>query len=238
MAKRSEAAKPPKEKKPTQDLEALGLQTFKMMKVHRSQLKGAPYNPRVLGEAERRKLKAGIQKHGVVAPPTWNERSGNIVGGHQRLAQLDALAGTSDYTLDVARIDVDDVRERELNVILNNPTAQGNWDLQKLSELLKTPGVDLAGAGFDHADVYRMFGDSIFVDRNDPLDELANRVREARDRYNKIAEDNANRDDTEFYAVVVFRDGPALTDFLKRHGLEDSRYQSGEEFDRICTKSV
>src|SRR3954470_5459218 len=79
------------------DLSSMGLQTFKMVKMHRSQLKGAPYNPRILTEAARRKLRTGLKKHGMVAPPTWNETTGNVVGGHQRLDGLDALAGTANY---------------------------------------------------------------------------------------------------------------------------------------------
>jgi hypothetical protein len=80
--------------------------------MNRSQLKAAPYNPRILSEAAKRKLRTGLKKHGLVAPLTFNKRTGNMVGGHQRLDQLDALAGTANYELDVAVIDVDEVREK------------------------------------------------------------------------------------------------------------------------------
>jgi hypothetical protein len=47
----------------------------------------------VINDNEKRKLRAGIAKHKMVMPPVWNKRTGNLVGGHQRMASLDALAG-------------------------------------------------------------------------------------------------------------------------------------------------
>lgn len=214
-------------------LRELGLESYEIVQVSRSQLVDAPYNPRILGEAEKRKLRAGLKKHGMVAPITWNARTGHIVGGHQRISQLDALSGTSDYELTVAKIDVDEAREKELNILLNNPNAQGDWDLDKLNELLQMPSLQLDGAGFDHADVYRLFGESALADRGDALDELAEKVREFRDRYQALFARSAKRQSTDFYLVVVFRDAQQLNDFLKSHGLPDNRYQSGEELMRL-----
>ncbi|RZN30510.1 ParB/RepB/Spo0J family partition protein [Bradyrhizobium sp. Leo121] len=222
------------DKQAVADLKSRGFQSFTMVKVHRSRIKNAPYNPRTLGEAEKRKLKSVLKKHGLVAPLTWNVRTGNMVGGHQRLSQLDSLMGTSDYELDVAQIDVDDTREKEINIALNNPNAQGDWDLEQLNTLLKVPGLDFAGAGFDHADVFRMFGDSVVEARDDPLDELAAKVREARELYGSISERSAGRDNDNFFIVVVFRDEAQLTGFLQRAKLPDNRYQSGEEIMRLC----
>jgi hypothetical protein len=103
--------------------------------------------------------------------------------------------------------------------------------------MLRDKDLDLAGAGLDHADVFRMFGDGLAVERDDPLDELAAKVREARDRYNQIQDSNEERENTEFYMVVVFRNGLQLSEFLKAGGLPDNRYQSGEEIMRLCGMS-
>jgi hypothetical protein len=216
------------------DLRALGLETFETVRIHRRRLQNADYNPRILGEAEKRKLRAGLKRHGNVAPVTWNVRTGNIVGGHQRIAQIDALAGTDDYEITVAQIDVEPAREKELNILLNNANAQGDWDLEALGALVRDPSLDLSGTGFDHADLYRIFGDTPIEARNEQLNELASRVREARDRYNEIERKNGERNETEFYAVVIFRDSAQLSRFLQAAKLPDNRYQSGEEVARLC----
>src|SRR5689334_18110966 len=96
-----------------QSLRELGLESFEIVSVRRSELKGAPYNPRQLGESEKRKLAKGLKRHGLVAPITWNARTGFVVGGHQRLTIMDSIVGKGDYTLNVARIDVDEAREKE-----------------------------------------------------------------------------------------------------------------------------
>ncbi len=218
-------------------LQELGLETFDMVEIHRSEVKSAPYNPRVLNDAERRRLKAGLARHGLVAPVTWNRRTGVLVGGHQRLSQLDALAGTADYRLRVAAIDVDEGREKELNLLLNNPNAQGDWDLGALEALLRDESVSLEGAGFDGADVYRLFGSGVLEDRSsvEELNALGQKVREARDRYDAIKNSaGGKRDREDFYLVVVFRDTDDLTDFLERAKWPDNRYQSGAELRRLA----
>ena len=55
----------------------------------RSQIKEAPYNPRIIGEGAEKRLRAFIKKHGLFGTIIWNERTGNIVSGHQRLKALD-----------------------------------------------------------------------------------------------------------------------------------------------------
>jgi ParB-like chromosome segregation protein Spo0J len=216
------------------DLSVAGIQTFTVAKIHRGELKKAAYNPRTLGDMEKRKLREGIKRHGLVEPIVWNKRTGNICGGHQRIGQLDALAGTADYTLDVAVIDVDDKSEKEINVLLNNNEAQGDWDLDLLGDLVKDSGLEIEGMGFDHADVFRIFGDSAVLTSSDAtFDEFADKLRAARERYEKVKENSAKRADENFYIVVVFRDTDALDAFIKR-GPAGQPYQSGEDLKRLC----
>lgn len=66
-------------------------QAYDTETISRSDIKNAPYNPRIMDEKAKKRLKANIAKHGLVAALTWNKRTGNLVGGHQRLEQLDAL---------------------------------------------------------------------------------------------------------------------------------------------------
>lgn len=208
------------------------LDRFKVETVKRSQLQNAPYNPRVITEVERRKLRAVIEKHGYVEPPVWNRRTGNLVGGHQRLAIRDSMMKTRDYELQVAVIDVSELEEKELNVALNNPEAQGAWDLEKLAVLFKEDKIEPEGAGFDMADVYRLFGDSPARD-SAALDKVADDIRLRQQQHDAMIERNKARDDDEFYMIVVFRDGQDRADFLEALKLDDNRFQDGRVLRRL-----
>ncbi|WP_338011188.1 hypothetical protein [Paenibacillus alvei] len=51
------------------------------------QIKAAAYNSRVdlqQGDPEYEKLRRSIEEFGYIDPIVWNERTGNMVGGHQR----------------------------------------------------------------------------------------------------------------------------------------------------------
>jgi len=226
--------KKPKSSDPV-TLASLGLENYEVIEINRAELKGCPYNPRIITDAEKRKLKAGLQRHGLVAPITWNRRSGFIVGGHQRLASLDSLAGTGNYSLHVAAIDVDEGREKELVVLLNNAEAQGGWDLLGLKTLFGDKSLDLAGMGFDGADLFRLFGeDPTKQDEPDQLDELAAKVRGIAAKYDEIRTKNREKNREDFYLVVVFRNAIDLDDFTAAAGLPMNRYQSGAEIRRLC----
>lgn len=57
-------------------------------------LKAATYNPRKdlkSRDKEYEKLKRSITEFGYVEPVIWNERTGTVVGGHQRLKVLKDL---------------------------------------------------------------------------------------------------------------------------------------------------
>lgn len=113
----------------------------------------AGYNPRrplKPADPAYRKLRASIQAFGLVEPLVWNRRSGRLVGGHARLAILHELGHAE---VPVAVVDLDDDREKALNVVLNNPAAQGRYDSRKLAALLdELDGLPaFAATGFDPA---------------------------------------------------------------------------------------
>lgn len=227
----------PKSSKPTKDssqppktLREFNLESFDVVEIHRSELKGAPYNPRQLDDKQKRKLKAGLKRHGLVSPPTWNKRTGFIVGGHQRIAIMDSLMGTSDYTMRVAAIDVDSSREKELNILLNNSMAQGQWDIEALDAMLKDTDVDLSGTGFEVADVYQLLGTSPFEERTEDAKKMAEQLQAITALYDTIKDRNQFKETTEFYLVFVFRTEDNASRFIERgKGMWDqSRYQNGE----------
>ena len=129
--------------------------------IHRSQLKNAPYNPRFIDPVAAKRLRENLERtKGLVQAPVWNARTGNIVGGHQRLNQIDTIRGTADYTLTVAAVDWDIEQEIEQNIALNNPSLAGQYDLTMLDELLAKDGIDIAHTGFDMTTLEMMHMDA------------------------------------------------------------------------------
>src|SRR5262249_55021523 len=106
-------------------MEKSRFQRFEVREVNRSQIRGAEYNPRKITTYARELLRKKIEEVGLVEPLIWNEVTGNLVGGHQRISILDELEQRDDYTLSVSVIRVPLNTEKELNVFLNNRFAQG-----------------------------------------------------------------------------------------------------------------
>lgn len=213
------------------------LERWKPATIHRREMKNAPYNPRLINEDERARLTKIISAHGIVAPTVWNRRTGNIVGGHQRTSICDDLYGTDDYEVTVSEIDVDEIREVELNLALNNAQAQGSYDQEKLEQLFKErPAIQIESTGFTGAELFQLFGASPFEQRaDDALSEVAKKIREARERQSNTREAVKAREETHFYLVVVFKDDADRVDFTNAVGWEDNRYQDGRQLRLMCS---
>lgn len=118
-------------------------------------LKAAKYNPRVPmeeGSAEWEKLRKSIEEFGNVEPIVWNEKTGNVVGGHQRLAVLKSLGYSK---VQCVVISVSEAEEKVLNLALNK--IKGDWDYAKLKAVLSDfdgNTVDLTGFSRDEVALY------------------------------------------------------------------------------------
>jgi preprotein translocase subunit Sss1 len=158
LAVRPETSEPVK----TYILKANKLEAFEIVKVNRQEIHGADYNPRKITEAARKKLKAGYKRWGNVQPPVVNFRTMNIVGGHQKIKVMDDLIRRNDYDLTVAMVDLDEKEEIALNVFLNNPSAQGEWDIMLLQDIKQQyPDIDyVEDMGFDQSDIDVMLLDT------------------------------------------------------------------------------
>lgn len=125
----------------------------------RSEINFAEYNPRKIDDASASTLKRGIKQHGFLGGLVANksEQGYTLISGHQRITQLDALekydplTHENDYKLRVEVVEVDLKTEQELNILLNNPNAQGVWDYEKLRKLV--PNIDYKMAGLTDADL-------------------------------------------------------------------------------------
>jgi len=122
-------------------------------------LRAAEYNPRKdlkAGDPEFEKLRRSIEQFGYVEPAIWNKRTGNVVGGHQRIKVLRHLGYTE---ADCVVVDLDKAQEKALNIALNK--ISGEWDVSGLTALLKDleqSGFDLSLTGFDAAETADLFG--------------------------------------------------------------------------------
>ena len=150
----------------------------------------------------------------------------------------------NDYSLQVSMINVDEETEVKINIFLNNPAAQGEWDNELLQEIkLSYPDIDFQkDLAFDMLDMQYIFaGSSLFDDDNNLFDtnpeqndivdmveqaKKADRLKEARqaERDMRKAE---NRSDDDYQAkyddytlTLVFENNAAKQDFCRRAHIE------------------
>jgi len=131
-------------------------------KKNAAELLPAGYNPRKdlkPGDPEYEKLKRSISEFGYVEPVIWNKRTGNVVGGHQRLK---VLLDTGITDIDCVVVDMDAEKEKALNVALNK--ISGDWDNEKLALVisdLQGADFDVSLTGFDPAEIDALFRDTL-----------------------------------------------------------------------------
>lgn len=126
--------------------------------LQRSQVHLADYNPRKLSPQAKTALKHSIRKFGVVTGIVVNKVTMTVVGGNQKIAILDEMQGfpENDYTIRAEIVEINELsEEKALCVMLNSPNAQGEWDDDKMRELL--PDVNYMDAGLTEEDL-SLFG--------------------------------------------------------------------------------
>lgn len=122
----------------------------------------ADYNPRKdlkPGDAEYDKLKRSIEQFGYVEPVIWNQTTGRVVGGHQRLKVLMDMGMTE---VDCVVVAMDEEKEKALNIALNK--ISGDWDKDKLALLiadLQGADFDVSLTGFEPAEIDALFKDTL-----------------------------------------------------------------------------
>lgn len=124
---------------------------FKKLPV--DQLRPAPYNPRIRlrpGEPAWEKLARSLEEFDLVQPIVWNERTGHVVAGHQRLEVLQHRGLTE---VDCVVVNLPLEKEQALNITLNNASVASDWDPGRLVELVtrlqELPDFDATLTGFD-----------------------------------------------------------------------------------------
>lgn len=146
------------------------------------QFNPAPYNPRKIDHKQAAALAKAMEHFGDLSGIVVNTRSGNLVGGHQRVKMFGGLEASAlkvekqplaDGCGTVAsgyvdtpwgrwayrEVDWDDATEKAANLAANK--HGGSWDLDKLDvvlEELQQIDYDMELTGFDCADVQPLAG--------------------------------------------------------------------------------
>lgn len=110
------------------------------------ELSPAKYNPRKISDEALGRLTKSLAELGNLQPITWNARTGNLVGGHQRLKCYQAMGKTE---VEVWAVDLPENKEKAANIALNK--LSGEFDLPALKDLLQeidTGEIDVEVTGF------------------------------------------------------------------------------------------
>lgn len=229
------------------------------VELNRSAIHFANYNPRKLSDESRKTLKRGIKKFGLVGGIVVNKRTGlTVVSGHQRLSVMDELQKypDNDYCIRVDVIDVDEKQEKELNILMNNPNAQGTWDFDALAQIV--PDIDWKDAGLTDADLNMIGVDYLLQTEEEnslanALSDMMTPVIEQKEadkaakqlveRAEKVAhmkevkqqvKENAQKqaEDMDAYVMLSFDTYEAKATFCERFGYDPNmKFIKGEVFD-------
>lgn len=207
-------------------MELSKFQKFTVKRINRDQIKNAEYNPRRISDKNKKTLKNNLKKNGLVQPIIWNERTGNIVGGHQRLKCLDELENNSKFALDVSVVNLDEKQEKEMNIFLNNTNAMGEFDTSMLKDVMKD--IDIENAGYEVSEIFDMFGGSLEQLESKELETLKGKLADAYKIQEEISKNIKVREETDFYTVFIFKDSKSREKCHKMLGLSESQYQDGK----------
>lgn len=175
----------------------------------------AEYNPRIAlkpGDTEYEALKNSLEKFGTVAPLVVNKATGNLVSGHQRLTVLKQMGATE---TEVVFIDVDEGKEKLLNVALNK--IDGEWDYEKLEELFSEfSDEDIKFTGYTAEELEGLFG----ADTAEPKFNYEDDSDDEAESEPKEAPEKTEKPEKEFSIFFSFPSKEAAENWLKEKGQE------------------
>jgi hypothetical protein len=210
------------------------LERYEIVRMNRKQIKKAPYNPRKITATAEKNLRKSIREHGILDPIIVNKVTGNIVGGHQRLAQMDNILKKDDYDLTIALVSMDEKEEITANIRLNNTDIMGEFDVEALGEIhIDHPDIDFekdllfdkygldmmfSGTEFDMNTPEEVKEDQDTLERMREIDKIKQAKKEHRD---KVKEENQTGtthmvDANDYTVTFVFPNNSEKRDFMRR----------------------
>lgn len=171
------------------------------------------YNPRKLGEGEKRDLEKSIKEFGTVVPVILNigSRANILIGGEQRV-KVYADLGIEDVECMIPSRELTLEEEKELNLRLNKNT--GSWD----EELLKEFEMDmLLNVGFGDEELQNLFDDVDIVEDDFDIEKAIKETITPKVKIGEIWELGKHRllvgDSTDITSVQKLMDG-GLADII------------------------
>jgi len=141
-----------------------GLKWPELRVVRLDDMNPATYNPRFIEDHAFSGLDSSHDIFGILKKIVWNEKSGNIVSGHQRYR---ILKGRDIESASVVVVDLEKGDEVELNLTLNNPHVRGKV-VREVAALLEESSGDLPGV-FEAVNLDAML-DNVKCDFDDIMD--------------------------------------------------------------------
>ena len=175
-----------------------------------SEMQGADYNPRVElqpGDPEYEALRHSIETDGLVLPIVWNEETGRVVGGHQRLA---VLKETGAEYAEVSVVHMSEKMEKQANIALNK--VEGEWDDERLRDLFEELETDdIFSTGFTEAELRAIYPEAL---EDDPIFEEEEAPEE------DGGEDEEEAGGAEFIVYLSFPAKAAAEEWARGEGYE------------------
>ena len=169
-------------------------------------IKKAPYNPRMMNGETKRALKKSIETFDDISGITVNSRTGNIVSGNHRWAELNRKHGEKNLSLVhltgeyhslnskdkftgflVRVVDWDLVKEQSANVTANSDLVSGEFT-EQLQDVLATISEGLPEDLFDELRLEEMKIDFDYADEYLDLDENSDTIQAESEKKNREME--------------------------------------------------
>lgn len=120
-------------------------------------LKPNPKNPRKVTDKKLKSLKKSIEEFGDLSGIIFNKRTGQLIGGHQRIACFregkivgDFIELDNRIKLSYREVDWDEDKEKAANIAANKGAGEWDWDgLKDWFQELDSTGFDLDLTMFD-----------------------------------------------------------------------------------------
>lgn len=201
--------------------------------IKRSLIKYAPYNPRKHNKNVVEKLKRNFKKVGFLGGISWNEVTGNLIGGHKRLQAMDLIYNynentltSNDYDIKVEKISLSLQEEKEQNVFLNAKDAQGEMDNEMLASLFKEIDITQTGYNVESIEMLQIenpqfeFGNNqqIFEDGKElkkESEEKKDNIKKLKSKIKKSVSDNQ----AQTHITIVFETYESKAEFLEGIGI-------------------
>jgi len=210
------------------------IKQLESIKIKRSQIKLAGYNPRKITAENKKKLEKNMEQYGLMGGLVWNETTGNLVSGHQRISILDKQNKykkgdkKTDYDVLVTKVNLTLEQEKEQNIFFNNALAQGIFDDAKLEKLMKEIKFS-EKTGFSKKEQISYLHNTELTE--DEYRKICEQVAETTQSIQQMHTDRVKEVDAN-YVVLVFKnrgDKQTLIDNLGIQ-LDDGRFCNAHDF--------